>query len=91
MKCKSGCGNPVKKIVIEIDTELSRTAGSKVWGVQADGKKVAFTEASSVKKALTSKSVGGPPKFLDAMSITVVRTNPCGWVYINGRWYYRCW
>ena len=22
---------------------------------------------------------------------TILYTNPCGWAYVNGQWYYRCW
>jgi hypothetical protein len=91
MKCKCGSGQSVTKILIELDAGLLQGEKPKVWGVQADGKKVAFAEAPSVKKAVALKGESEPPKFLDATSITVVRTNPCGWVQIGGKWYYRCW
>lgn len=89
MACKvAGC-DEVKRIVIELDVDFAQADKAKVWAITASGKKLPFEKASDLKKAIAKKAE--PPKFKDATSITLVRTNPCGWVYIGGKWYYKCW
>ena len=50
--------------------------------------------------AFTGSAPGIPPKAQAKMdgedfkmrdTAVVVISNPCGWVYANGRWYWRCW
>ena len=88
---KSKGQQQAKKIIIEISTDLENGPPPVVKGVFANGEMVTFKRAKNLKSVPKMKDMEHPPKFLDATSITVVRTNPCGWVKIGNVWYWRCW
>lgn len=80
----------MKKVVIEIPIDKLEQGNWSVKGVMADGTVVPFNKASTLESVPKMKAVC-PPAFQDAMSIAVVRTNPCMWVKVGGKWVYKCW
>lgn len=57
-------------------------------GITGKVEKVTDAEGNRLAKVKTGEPSA---KFIDADSITVVRTNPCIWIKINGVWYCKCW
>jgi hypothetical protein len=80
----------MKKVVIEIPVDKLDAGNWTVKGILADGTEVPFNKTASLEKTPKMRDLC-PPSFQDAMSIAVVRTNPCMWVKIGGKWVYKCW
>ncbi len=70
----------------------TKQASGKIHMVMdaATGKieKISDDEGTRLMKVETGEPSA---KFIDAYSITVVRTNPCIWIYVGGVWYRKCW
>lgn len=79
MRSKSTVGNRIAKrreIQVVLDAETGKVM------------RVTDAENRPLERVRTGKPTA---KFIDADSITVVRTNPCIWVRCNGVWYRFCW
>ena len=78
------------KVRIEFNIDPQQSKDTSVQLVDDYGKLSDFGTAPGTNVAAPIDTEH-PPKFLDAMAITYVRTNPCAWVLIGGVWRWKCW